>query len=170
MEQNLDLSKLTLGQITGEHFLRIGADESLAQVVDKLRDHQCAAAVYSDNGAWRVVSAEILPELLLKGPDALQQPVSALAQTLTTLAMGDSLAKLSEALHKSTWVGAVEGNEVKSLLHWTSWARFTAGHRVAKPYLFSPEWGSNQKASLALNSPQTGGRSQQAASTPAACW
>ena len=149
MEQNLDLSKWTVGQIAGEHFLRVAADENLAQVVDKLRDHQCAAAVYSDNGAWRVVSAEILPELLLKGPDALQQPVSALAQPLATLAVGDSLAKLSDALHKSTWVGAIEGSEVKSMLHWTSWARFTAGHRVAKPYLFSPEWGSNQKASLA---------------------
>ncbi|MBX3167832.1 MAG: hypothetical protein KF760_10490 [Candidatus Eremiobacteraeota bacterium] len=149
MEQNLDLSKWTLGEIAGEHFLRVTADESLAQVVDKLRDHQCAAAIYSDNGAWRVVSAEILPELLLKGPDALQQPVSALAQPLMTLASSDSLSKLSEALQKNTWVGACHGGEVKSLLHWTSWARFTATHRVAKPYLFSPEWGSDQKASLA---------------------
>ncbi|MBN9415553.1 hypothetical protein ABS71_09370 [bacterium SCN 62-11] len=149
MEQNLDLSKLTLGQISGEHFLRVAADESLAQVVDKLRDHRCAAAVYNDNGSWRVVSADVLPELLLKGPEALQQPVSALAQPLTTLAVGDSLNKLSDALHKSTWVGALEGNEITSLLHWTSWARFTAGQRVAKPYLFSPEWGSNQKSTLA---------------------
>lgn len=149
MEQNLDLSKLTLGAIAGEHFLRVSAEESLAQVVDKLRDHQCAAAIYSDNGTWRVVSAEILPELLLKGSDALQQPVSALAQTLTTLAISESPAKLLEALQKNTWVGATEGGEVQSMLHWTSWARFTAARRVAKPYLFSPEWGSNQKASLA---------------------
>ncbi|MBS2039809.1 hypothetical protein JST97_32795 [bacterium] len=149
MEQNLDLAKLTLGQIAGEHFLRVQADESLAQVVDKLRDHQCAAAIYSDNGQWKVVSAELLPELLLKGPDALQQPVSALAQPLATLACNEPLSKLSGALEKNTWVGAVDGTEVKSLLHWTSWARFTARRRVAKPYLFSPEWGSNQKATLA---------------------
>lgn len=149
MEQNLDLAKVTLGQIAGEHFLRVQADESLAQVVDKLRDHQCAAAIYSDNGQWKVVSAEILPELLLKGPDALQQPVSALAQPLLTLASSEPLSKLAGALEKHTWVAAIEGSEVKSLLHWTSWARFTARRRVAKPYLFSPEWGSNQKASLA---------------------
>lgn len=145
MEQNLDLSKLTLGKIAGEHFLRVTADESLAQVVDKLRDHQCAAAVFNHDGDWRVVSAELLPELLLKGPDALQQPVSALAQTLITLALSDSLANLADALQKSSWVAALDGTEIKSLLNWTSWARFTAGHRVAKPYLFSPEWGSNQK-------------------------
>ncbi|MFN8610083.1 MAG: hypothetical protein U0931_21250 [Vulcanimicrobiota bacterium] len=149
MEQNLDLAKVTLGQIAGEHFLRVQADESLAQVVDKLRDHRCAAAIYSENGQWKVVSAEILPELLLKGPDALQQPVSALAQTLLTLAGSEPASKLSAALEKNTWVGATDGSEVKSLLHWTSWARFTARRRVAKPYLFSPEWGSNQKATLA---------------------
>jgi hypothetical protein len=149
MEQNLDLAKVTLGQIAGEHFLRVQADESLAQVVDKLRDHQCAAAVYCDNGQWKVVAAEILPELLLKGPDALQQPVSALAQPLAILALGDHADKLKTALDKNTWVGAADGAEVKSLFHWTSWARFTARRRVAKPYLFSPEWASNQKASLA---------------------
>lgn len=149
MEQNLDLSKMTLGQISGEHFLRVTAEETLAQVVDKLRDHKCAAAIYSDGESWRVVSADLLPELLLKGPDALQQPVSALAQPLTTLTVQDSLAKLSEALGKSTWVGALDREQVASLLDWTSWARFTAGQRVAKSYLFSPEWGSSQKVSLA---------------------
>jgi len=143
MEQTL------VGQVAGEHFLRVQADESLAQVVDKLRDHQCAAAIYNDGGEWRVVSAQLLPELLLQGAEALQQPISALAQPLTTLSTQESLPKLAEALQKSTWVGALKDGQVVNLLHWTSWARFTASHRVATPYLFSPEWGSNLKANLA---------------------
>jgi len=143
------MEQALVGQVAGEHFLRVQADESLAQVIDKLRDHQCAAAIYSDGGEWRVVSAQLLPELLLKGAEALQQPISALAQPLTMLSTQDPLAKLAEALQKCTWVGAADGGEIKSLLDWTSWARFTACHRVAKPYLFSPEWGSNLKATLA---------------------
>jgi hypothetical protein len=144
MEQTLDLAKLTLGQLTGEHFLRVDASETLGQVVDKLRDHQCAAAIYPEGNEWRVVSAEILPELLLKGPETLQQPVSALAQPLHTLSLQDSLAHLHAALGRSTWVGAVREGVVVSLLHWTSWARFTARRRVASPYIFSPEWGRNE--------------------------
>ena len=144
MEQTLDLARLTVGQLTGEHFLRVEANETLGQVVDKLRDHQCAAAIYAEGNEWRVVSAEILPELLLKGPEALQQPVSALAQPLPTLTRQDSLTQLHTALGRSTWVGSVHDGAIVSLLHWTSWARFTALHRVARPYVFSPEWGRNE--------------------------
>lgn len=141
MEQNL--AKLTLGQITGEHFLRVEEGLTLAQVVGKLRDHQCAAAVYQEGDQWRVISADILPELLLRGTDLLQQPVSALAQPLTTLKASEPVEQLRSALNQSTWVGAVHEGTLVSLLHWTSWARFTAHRRVASPYLFSPEWGRN---------------------------
>lgn len=149
MEQNLDLARMTMKAISGEHFLRVQADFSLAQVVDLLRDHQCRAAVFAEGERWKVVTAEILPALLLQGPQALQQPVAAVAQSLVTLSLADPLSKLPALLEKNTWVGVVDGTELKTVLHWTSWARFTAGNRVARPYLVSPEWGSNQKASLA---------------------
>ena len=144
MEQTLDLAKLNLGEITGEHFLRVEASETLAQVIDKLRDHQCAAAIFAEGGQWRVISADLLPEWLLQGQESLQKEVSTVAEPLTTLSSQDSLAKLQAALTSHTWVGAVSQGDVVSMLHWTSWARFTAQRRVTSPYVFAPEWGHKE--------------------------
>lgn len=141
MEQTMDLARLTLSKLSGEHFLKVDAADSVSQVVDKLRDHQCAAAVFSVGEKWQVVSAEILPWLLLKGSEALQEPVSAVGQPLPTLNPHDGLDRLKEALGQSAWVATVAEGVPVSLLSWASWARFTARHRVASPYLFSPEWG-----------------------------
>jgi len=141
MEQTMDLARLTLSKLSGEHFLRVDSADSIAKVVDKLRDHQCAAAVFSVGDSWQVVSAEILPLLLLKGPEALQEPVSAVGQPLPTLKPQDGLERLKEALGQSAWAATVADGNPVSLLSWASWARFTARYRVASPYLFSPEWG-----------------------------
>lgn len=141
MEQTLDLTKLTLGQLMGEHFLVVDASESVAQVVDKLRDHQSSAAVYQVEGEWRVLSAELLPELILKGTAALQQPVSSCNQVVPILKSSDSLEKLQLGLQKHAWVGVVSGDKMDRMLNWSSWMRFSAQERLARPYLFSPEWG-----------------------------
>ena len=134
----------TLDQVMGEHFLRVEASESLAQVVDKLRDFECVAAVYSDGDDWKMVSAEILPDLLLKGGELLQQPVSALAQSLHTISPKAPVSGLHRALGQKSWVGYQKGGELVGLFNWASWARYTAAHRVASPYLFSPEWGREE--------------------------
>lgn len=141
MEQTLDLARMTLDSISGEHFLTVEASDSLATVMDRLRDHQCAAAIYPDGSNWCVVSAEVLPDVLCKGPAALHEPVSSVAQTLLVLSASDMLPALTQALHSHTWVGVLRDGRVVNLLHWTSWARFTAQRRVAGAYRFSPEWG-----------------------------
>ena len=144
MVQTTDLGKLTLKEIAGEHFLTVEASDTLAQVFDKLRDHQSAAAVFRQGEEWRVIAAEILPEVLLKGPEALQQPASALGQPLALLSLSDSLHQLQQALNQNTWVAAMGEGKPARLLHWTSWARYAARRRVAGSYQFSPEWGRQE--------------------------
>lgn len=141
MEQTLDLAQLSLEHVGGEHFLQVEAGDTLASVLDRLRDHQCVAAVYGDGASFQVLGPDVIPELICKGPEALSQPISSLAQPLLVLAHSEPVSALSKALQSHAWIGVVRDGKLCSLLDWSSWARFTAQRRLASAYRFSPEWG-----------------------------
>ena len=140
------VSNHTTGKIRGEHFLTLETGLSVAQVMDKLRDHKSVVAVFAHEGSWRILSGEVLPELLLKGAEALQQPALELAQPLQTLPATSSLDDLREQLKQHSWVGVTDGAKLLQMLNWTSWARFASQHRLTSAYQFSPEWGRNDSS------------------------
>ena len=111
---------MTLSPLAGEPFLDIDAPESLATAVKKLRDHECAAVVYQLEETWRILPAELLPWLLMMRPEALDKPVSALAQPLTTFSDVASPATIQEALQWHAWVGVVREGKLVRLLQWAS--------------------------------------------------
>ena len=115
-----DSNRMALSQVIGEPFLDIDAGESLATAVKKLRDHECAALVYQIEETWRILPAELLPWLLMTRPEALDKPVSALAQPLTTVSDLDSPATLQGALHANAWVGVVCEGKLLRLLQWAT--------------------------------------------------
>ncbi len=141
--ESKELAQHSTGDMRGEHFLTLESSLSVAQVMDKLRDHQSVVAVFAQEEAWRYLSGEQLPELLLQGPEALQQPAAQVAQPLTVLAPADGLDKLYAMLQQHGWVGVGGQGQLQHMLNWTSWARFAAQRRLTSPYVFSPEWGRN---------------------------
>jgi hypothetical protein len=90
-----------------------------------------------------VLSADLLPDLLLRGSDALTAPVSSFQQKLGRLQRSEASLALLEALGKFAWVGIWQADKLVEVANWSSWARFTSHHRLTRPYLFSPEWGRN---------------------------
>jgi hypothetical protein len=141
--ESKELAQHSTGDMRGEHFLTLESGLSVAQVMDKLRDHQSVVAVFAQEKSWRYLSGEQLPELLLQGPEALQQPASDMARPLAVVAVGDSLDKVYGLLQQHAWVGVAGQGQLQHMLNWTSWARFAAQRRLTSPYVFSPEWGRN---------------------------
>lgn len=139
--ESKELAQQTTGDMRGEHFLTLEASLTIAQVMDKLRDHQSVVAVFAQEGSWRCLSGEVLPELLLQGAEALQQPAVERAKPLHTLSSESNLNQLHEGLKQHAWVGITHQGKLVQMLNWTSWARFAAQHRLASAYQFSPEWG-----------------------------
>ena len=111
---------MTLSPVAGEPFLDIDANESLAAAAKKLRDHECAAVVYQLEETWRILPAELLPWLLMMRPEALDKPVSALAQPLTTFSDMASAAAIEGALQWHPWVGVTREGKLVRLLQWAS--------------------------------------------------
>lgn len=133
----------SLAEMTGEHFLVLKEPSTLAAALDKLRDHQCSAAIWLEDGTWKLLTAKVLPRVLLQGNEALQAAARSVAEPLHILPLDSSLQSVQDALKSFGWVALGDQGHIQQLVNWASWARFAARHRLAGPYLFSPETGRN---------------------------
>ena len=130
----------SLAGVQGEHYLVVEAELSVGQVLERMRDHRCQAAIFQQDGAWKVFSAQGLAQLLLTGPEALKAPVSSQGQPVHRLAEGSAVGELGAALRNHAWV-AVGSDQPAAVFNWSSWARYCARYQIAQDYTFSPESG-----------------------------
>lgn len=132
-------------QFVGEHFLLVEAGLELGSLVNKLRDHQCQAAVWLEQGQWKRLSAEVLPQILLQGGEGLRESANTVGASLKTLPMGTPLDEIRQGLEQEGWVGLTCDGQLVELVNWASWVRHAARHRLGMATSFSPEAARNDQ-------------------------